>query len=568
MKSLKRDFIFKLLSNWEQNQENQAFYNNRLNYLNENFQRLNQNAANVNVLEIQNLFLNYYNFTCELLAFKINSFFYKKRENNLNLNQKFLDLLKDGDVFYLEKCLYILSFVLKDKWIDQSGQQNRKIESFINKYGGIWLIIRNYLSSSHSFNPYPLNSEIEINGIKYNVVNEISEMNELVNNLNSESIKLYDEINSSDKTILNSFDYFDKKCLKIFTFITETKKWIDGKKSKYDSNDMNLVFPKKGDKDLNSQKVCDYLNSLCIYIILNIDEFYYNANIIQYWVTKINQQKIYDFLFVFFDNTSYYNQQNNQNDLFFFKLSSDNNVRLFDFISQVLRNGNNNNNKYTFFDKLKNYFFNANNNNNSFFNSSLNPERKNSYDFSIAAAFFKSELIDYFLSNYFSKDIANKYNELFNFYKNIFLRSESPGIPFNLWKLEKKMNEKIPIKEEIGCWSNILECCYYFLYKNNEKEILYKRFSKKWGQYDNYSELFPSYYLLNQTIIYLENNNNINEITEELKSKKIWPIELLYQNNLKIEFVQFYLEDLYYIKNKYNLKIISDNLFWTKHFSN
>ena len=565
MKSLKRDFISKLLSNWEQNQESQVFYNNRLNYLNENFQRLNPNTTNA--LEIQNLFLNYYNFTCELLAFKINSFFYEKRENNLNLNQKFLDLLRDGDVFYLEKCVYILSFVLKNQWRDKNGQQSKQIESFINKYDGIWSKIRNYLSSSHSFNPFF--SQINIDGIFCDIINEIREMNQLVSNLSSGLINLYDEINLSDKTLLNNFDYFGKKCLQIFRFITETKKWIDGKKSEYDNNAMNLASPKKGG---------NYLNSLYIYIILNIDEFYYNANVIQYWVAKINQQEIYDFLLVFLDNTLYYNALNNQNDLFFFKLSSDNNVRLFDFISQVLRNGNNNNNKYTFFDKLKNYFFNANNNNNnSFFNSSLSSERKNSYDFSIAAAFFKSELIDYFLSNYFNNNVTDQLiiDELFNFYKNIFLRNGNPysGIPYNLWKLEEKITKYM----QYNNYSNFLEYIYYRLSTEpNLKYFLEKRFNKK-NENDNYYYVnFLNYFLWKEVIITPKNNVNDN-LSINAISEILWLISTFNDSNIRIVEHDFYhlkIRYLWYydknidslIFNKYSNIVdkSSDNWVWLR----
>ena len=439
-------------------------------------------------------------------------------------------------------------------------------------------MFRHYISSAHAFNP--LEYLITMDDINYDIFDEIKSMNDLINDLYNKKIFL-EEINSQNKPFLNDVDYFERSD-KIIKFITTNMKVITILRNNTTINNIeDLFIIDKKDNKLQLTKKNDYLNSLYIYLILNVDDFYNNGQIIEYWIREIHRLEEYEFLLQKF----LYPSPNNDlsiDKFTVFKMSVDS-ERIFNFINSILEYNdlnNSNQNKQNFINDLKNYFFSSSNvyvcQRFSFFNSSLDLGRKNSYDFSIASAFFKSNLIDYFLSNYFNKNMGKeKFEELFNFYKNIFLRNGGQhfGIPFNLWKLEDKINKKVSIKTG-NHWSNFLEYFYFIIYTKNESEenaILYKRFYKKWNEpIYNYTRSFPLFCLLNEATILLKNNiiNNIDivQIIEELKSTNVVTIKYIGSNHFKINFFQFYLDVINSILSKYiNLITVNTKLYWIKY---
>lgn len=430
-------------------------------------------------------------------------------------------------------------------------------------------MFRHYISSAHAFNPFEY--LITVDDINYDIFDEIKSMNDLINDLYNKKIFL-EEINSQNKPFLNNVDYFERSD-KIIKFITTNMKVITILRNNTTKNNIeDLFIIDKKDNKLQLIKKNDYLNSLYIYLILNVDDFYNNSQIIEYWIKEIHRLEEYEFLL---KNFLYPAPHNNLSELTFFRISSDS-ARMFNFINLILQYSSiNNQNKENFIGNLKNYFF-SNNQIFSFFNSSLDERRENSYDFALASAFFRSNLIDYFLSNYFNKNMTNKkFNELFTFYKNIFLRNGGQhfGIPFNLWKLEEKINKKVSIKTG-DYWSNFLEYFYFIIYKKNESEenaILYKRFYKKWNEpIYNYTRSFPLFCLLNETTIWLKNNiiNNIDifQIIEELKSTNVVTIKYIESNHFKIDFFQFYLDVINSTLSKYiNLITVNTKLYWIKY---
>ena len=584
MKKRKIQFIEELLTNWDNpdaDKKRDDFCKQKTNSLKFHLSYLENNLNGIKSEEnldyswrtyIQNLFLNHYNFIFELLTLKINFFFYKNKDKKndenqeYNLHTKFLNLIKKNDnIFLIEKSIYVLSFILKDHWKDE----NNRIDLFINRYK-TWTMFRNYISSAHAFNPFE--HSITVDDINYDIFNEIKLMNFLIDDLSNNKICL-EQINLYNKSFLNNIDYF-KRSDQIIKFIITNMNVIRVIKNNIKVNKIEdlFTFDKKNSKKLQLIKNNNDLNSLYIYLILNVDDFYNNSEIIEYWIKEIHRLEEYEFLL---KNFLYPAPHNNLSELTFFRISSDS-ARIFNFINLILQYSNiNNQNKENFIGNLKNYFF-SNNQIFSFFNSSLDERRENSYDFALASAFFRSNLIDYFLSNYFNTNMTNKkFNELFTFYKNIFLRNGGQhfGIPFNLWKLEEKINKKVLIKTG-DYWSNFLEYFYFIIYKKNESEenaILYKRFYKKWNEpIYNYTRSFPLFCLLNETTIWLKNNiiNNIDivQIIEELKSTNVITIKYIESNHFKIDFFQFYLDVINSILSKYiNLITVNTKLYWIKY---
>lgn len=575
MNSNKNSFIKGLLSNWDNfydNEKRNKFYEEKLFFLNSNLKHLvkHLNENKIETIEelnhswksyIQNLFLNHYNFIYELLALKINKFFHENKRGELNLNEKFLNLIdsEKNNIFLIEKSIYVLCLILREIWKDL----NNRIDSFIDNKYIPWLNIRNFMSSAHSFNY--LDNSVLIDDINYDIVFEIKEMNLLINEIFNNQIYLEGVITETNQTILLS-DYF-KPCQKIIDFITESNKIASNKKIFDDKQNKYILYEYKNTY-FSSNKNDSYLNFIYIYLILNTDNFYNNQNIIQYWIKEISDKNIYEILL----NSLLYSHSNNRKNLVFFRKDLDA-KRIFNFINQILEYGDSiqknkkyffkNKNKNNFFISLKNYFFS--NNNESFFNSSLDLSRPETYDFSWANAFFTSDLLNYFLLNYFKNKLTEKsiFNELFNFYKNIFVKKGKKYfnfIPFNLWIFEKKLKNIIVEKIFIdNNYFNVLEYIYYNLVEEKYFWILDNRFSKEKNKNINYLEFFPDFFFYKEVCI-SENTNIessygviIQDIKKRLKMEKNIKLKEK-NNNLLITFLQFYYnENIDNIINEYEL---------------
>ena len=397
--------------------------NSNLKYLDENKIQITDELNHYWKSYIQNLFLNHYNFIYELLALKINKFFDENKKNEFNLNNKFLNLIdsEKNNIFLIEKSIYVLCFILREIWKDS----NNRINSFINNKYIPWLNIRNFMSSAHSFNY--LDNSVLIGDVTYDIVFEIKEMNLLINEIFNNQIYLEGQITETNQTILFN-DYF-KPCQKIIDFITESNKIASNKKIFDDKQSKYILYEYKNTY-LSSNKKDNYLNFIYIYLILNTDDFYNNQNIIQYWIKEISDKNMYEILL---NSLLYSHSNNNRKNLIFFRKDLDA-KRIFNFINQILEYGDSiqknskrffkTQTKNNFFISLKDYFFSDNNE--SFFNSSFDLSWPETYDFSWANAFFTSDLLNYFLFNYFKNKLTKKsiFNELFNFYKNIFLKKE------------------------------------------------------------------------------------------------------------------------------------------------
>ena len=579
MNSKKINFIKKLLSNWDKfydNQKRSKFYEEKLFFLNSNLKYLDENKIQITdelnhywKSYIQNLFLNHYNFIYELLALKINKFFDENKKNEFNLNNKFLNLIdsEKNNIFLIEKSIYVLCFILREIWKDS----NNRINSFINNKYIPWLNIRNFMSSAHSFNY--LDNSVLIEDVTYDIVFEIKEMNLLINEIFNNQIYLEGQITETNQTILFN-DYF-KPCQKIIDFITESNKIASNKKIFDDKQSKYILYEYKNTY-LSSNKKDNYLNFIYIYLILNTDDFYNNQNIIQYWIKEISDKNMYEILL---NSLLYSHSNNNRKNLIFFRKDLDA-KRIFNFINQILEYGDSiqknrkrffkTKTKNNFFISLKDYFFSDNNE--SFFNSSFDLSRPETYDFSWANAFFTSDLLNYFLFNYFKNKLTEKsiFNELFNFYKNIFLKKGEKYfnfIPFNLWIFEKKLTNIIGKIFIDNNHFSVLEYIYYNLAEEKYFRILDDRFSKEKNKNINYFEFFPDFFFYKE--IFISKNNDIEcsygiivqDIKTRLKAEKNinWKEE---NNNLLITLLQFhYNENIYNIINEYGL-LLTIKICW------
>lgn len=579
MNSKKINFIKKLLSNWDNfydNQKRSKFYEEKLFFLNSNLKYLDENKIQITdelnhywKSYIQNLFLNHYNFIYELLALKINKFFDENKKNEFNLNNKFLNLIdsEKNNIFLIEKSIYVLCFILREIWKDS----NNRINSFINNKYIPWLNIRNFMSSAHSFNY--LDNSVLIEDVTYDIVFEIKEMNLLINEIFNNQIYLEGQITETNQTILFN-DYF-KPCQKIIDFITESNKIASNKKIFDDKQSKYILYEYKNTY-LSSNKKDNYLNFIYIYLILNTDDFYNNQNIIQYWIKEISDKNMYEILLNFL---LYSHSNNNRKNLIFFRKDLDA-KRIFNFINQILEYGDSiqknskrffkTQTKNNFFISLKDYFFSDNNE--SFFNSSFDLSWPETYDFSWANAFFTSDLLNYFLFNYFKNKLTKKsiFNELFNFYKNIFLKKGEKYfnfIPFNLWIFEKKLTNIIGKIFIDNNHFSVLEYIYYNLAEEKYFRILDDRFSKEKNKNINYFEFFPDFFFYKE--IFISKNNDIEcsygiivqDIKTRLKAEKNinWKEE---NNNLLITLLQFhYNENIYNIINEYGL-VLTIKICW------
>ena len=579
MNSKKINFIKKLLSNWDNfydNQKRSKFYEEKLCFLNSNLKYLDENKIQITdelnhywKSYIQNLFLNHYNFIYELLALKINKFFDENKKNEFNLNNKFLNLIdsEKNNIFLIEKSIYVLCFILREIWKDS----NNRINSFINNKYIPWLNIRNFMSSAHSFNY--LDNSVLIDDVTYDIVFEIKEMNLLINEIFNNQIYLEGQITETNQTILFN-DYF-KPCQKIIDFITESNKIASNKKI-FDDKQNKYILYKYKNTYLSSNKKDSYLNFIYIYLILNTDDFYNNQNIIQYWIKEISDKNMYEILL----NSLLYSHSNNKGkNLTFFRKDLDA-KRIFNLINQILEYGDSiqknrkrffkNKTKNNFFISLKDYFFSDNNE--SFFNSSFDLSRPETYDFSWANAFFTSDLLNYFLLNYFKNKLTEKsiFNELFNFYKNIFVKKGKKYfnfIPFNLWIFEKKLTIIIGKIFIDNNHFSILEYIYYNLAEEKYFRILDDRFSKEKNKNINYFDFFPDFFFYKE--IFISKNNDIEwsyeiiiqDIKIRLKTEKNinWKEE---NNNLLITLLQFhYNENIYNIIDEYGL-LLTIKICW------
>lgn len=226
--------------------------------------------------------------------------------------------------------------------------------------------------------------------------------------------------------------------------------------------------------------------------------------------------------------------------------------------------------KNNFFISLKDYFFSDNNE--SFFNSSFDLSRPETYDFSWANAFFTSDLLNYFLLNYFKNKLTEKsiFNELFNFYKNIFVKKGKKYfnfIPFNLWIFEKKLTNIIGKIFINNNHFSILEYIYYNLAEEKYFRILDDRFSKEKNKNINYFDFFPDFFFYKE--IFISKNNDIKcsygiiiqDIKRRLRAEKNinWKEE---NNNLLITLLQFhYNENIYNIIDEYRL-LLTIKICW------
>lgn len=579
MNSKKINFIKKLLSNWDNfydNQKRSKFYEEKLFFLNSNLKYLNENKIQITdelnhywKSYIQNLFLNHYNFIYELLALKINKFFDENKKSEFNLNNKFLNLIdsEKNNIFLIEKSIYVLCFILREIWKDS----NNRINSFINNKYIPWLNIRNFMSSAHSFNY--LDNSVLIDDITYDIVFEIKEMNLLINEIFNNQIYLEGQITETNQTILFN-DYF-KPCQKIIDFITESNKIASNKKIFDDKQNKYILYEYKNTY-LSSNKKDSYLNFIYIYLILNTDDFYNNQNIIQYWIKEISDKNMYEILL----NSLLYSHSNNKGkNLTFFRKDLDA-KRIFNLINQILEYGDSiqknrkrffkNKIKNNFFISLKDYFFSDNNE--SFFNSSFDLSRPETYDFSWANAFFTSDLLNYFLLNYFKNKLTEKsiFNELFNFYKNIFMKKGKKYfnfIPFNLWIFEKKLTNIIGKIFINNNHFSILEYIYYNLAEEKYFRILDDRFSKEKNKNINYFDFFPDFFFYKE--IFISKNNDIEcsygiiiqDIKTRLKAEKNINCKEE-NNNLLITLLQFhYNENIYNIIDEYGL-LLTIKICW------
>lgn len=543
--------------------------NSNLKYLDENKIQITDELNHYWKSYIQNLFLNHYNFIYELLALKINKFFDENKKNEFNLNNKFLNLIdsEKNNIFLIEKSIYVLCFILREIWKDS----NNRINSFINNKYIPWLNIRNFMSSAHSFNY--LDNSVLIEDVTYDIVFEIKEMNLLINEIFNNQIYLEGQITETNQTILFN-DYF-KPCQKIIDFITESNKIASNKKIFDDKQSKYILYEYKNTY-LSSNKKDNYLNFIYIYLILNTDDFYNNQNIIQYWIKEISDKNMYEILLNFL---LYSHSNNNRKNLIFFRKDLDA-KRIFNFINQILEYGDSiqknskrffkTQTKNNFFISLKDYFFSDNNE--SFFNSSFDLSWPETYDFSWANAFFTSDLLNYFLFNYFKNKLTKKsiFNELFNFYKNIFLKKGEKYfnfIPFNLWIFEKKLTNIIGKILIDNNHFSVLEHIYYNLAEEKYFRILDDRFSKEKNKNINYFEFFPDFFFYKE--IFISKNNDIEcsygiivqDIKTRLKAEKNinWKEE---NNNLLITLLQFhYNENIYNIINEYGL-LLTIKICW------